>query len=102
MGMRTSDFDYDLPQELIAQHPLERRDASRLLVYDRATAAVEHRHFSDVLAYLNPGDVLVINDTRVMPARIIGRKSDTGGKMEFYCCGGKFLGLRPQTHFSRL
>jgi S-adenosylmethionine:tRNA ribosyltransferase-isomerase len=83
MNLKTSDFDYDLPQELIAQHPLERRDASRLLVYDRKAGAVEHKHFSDVLSYLNPGDALVINDTRVMPARIIGNKAGTGGRIEF-------------------
>jgi len=83
MGLKTSDFDYDLPPDLIAQHPLEKRDTSRLLVYDRKTGSVEHRHFHDVLSYLNPGDALVINDTRVMPARIIGKKTDTGGKIEF-------------------
>lgn len=83
MGWKTSDFDYDLPPELIAQHPLAQRDASRLLVYDRATGGVEHRHFADVLEYLNAGDVLVLNDTRVIPARILGRKEDTGGKIEF-------------------
>ena len=83
MGLKTSDFDYDLPEELIAQHPLAQRDTSRLLVYDRAGAAVSHRHFSDIIEYLNPGDVLVLNDTRVIPARILGRKEDTGGKIEF-------------------
>ncbi len=83
MGWKTSDFDYDLPPELIAQHPLAQRDASRLLVYDRAAGGVEHRHFSDVLEYLNAGDVLVLNDTRVIPARILGNKEDTGGKIEF-------------------
>lgn len=83
MGLKTSDFDYSLPQELIAQHPLERRDASRLLVYDRKTGSVGHKYFPDILSYLNPGDALVLNETRVMPARILGRKTDTGGKIEF-------------------
>ena len=83
MELKTSDFDYNLPEELIAQHPLDKRDASRLLVYSRETKALEHRVFSDIVEYLNPGDVLVINDTRVIPARILGTKPDTGGKMEF-------------------
>jgi S-adenosylmethionine:tRNA ribosyltransferase-isomerase len=83
MGLKTSDFDYNLPEELIAQHPLAQRDTSRLLVYDRKTSAVEHKFFHDVLDYLNAGDVLVLNDTRVIPARILGNKTDTGGKIEF-------------------
>lgn len=80
---RLEDFDYDLPEELIAQHPIEERDKSRLLVYDRNTKSIEHRIFSDVIDYLQPGDVMVINDTRVIPARLIGYREDTGGKMEF-------------------
>lgn len=83
MSLKTSDFDYDLPEELIAQTPLERRDASRLLVYDRADDTVAHRVFTDIIEYLHPGDVLVVNDTRVIPARIVGVRPDTGGKMEF-------------------
>ena len=83
MNLKTSDFDYHLPEELIAQTPLERRDASRLLVYDRAGDSMEHRVFADVAEYLRPGDVLVVNDTRVIPARIIGIRPETGGKMEF-------------------
>lgn len=83
MGLKTSDFDYNLPEELIAQHPLIERDTSRLLVYNRQSGAVEHRIFHDVLDYLRPGDALVLNDTRVIPARILGKKSDTGGKIEF-------------------
>ncbi len=83
MGFKTSDFDYHLPEELIAQHPLEQRDTSRLLVYDRKSGVVDHRVFHDVLKYLNPGDALVLNDTRVIPARIVGVKPDTGGKIEF-------------------
>ena len=70
--MKTSDFYYDLPQELIAQHPVEPRDSSRLMVMDRATGAIEHRIFRDVTDYLRPGDCLIVNDSRVLPARIFG------------------------------
>ena len=80
--MKTSDFYYDLPEELIAQDPLEDRTASKLLVLDRKTGAVKHKIFSDVIDYLNEGDCLVINNTRVIPARLIGEKEDTGGKVE--------------------
>ena len=80
--MKTSDFFYDLPEELIAQDPLEDRTASRLLVLNRETGAVEHKIFSDVIDYLNEGDCLVINNTRVFPARLIGEKEGTGGKVE--------------------
>ena len=80
--MKTSDFFYDLPEELIAQDPLEDRTASRLLVLNRETGAVEHKIFSDVIDYLNEGDCLVINNTRVIPARLIGEKEGTGGKVE--------------------
>jgi len=83
MNMKTSDFDYNLPQELIAQTPVEPRDSSRLLVYHRDTGAVEHKIFRDVIDYLNPGDVLVINQTRVIPARLYGVKEGTGGAIEF-------------------
>ena len=80
--MKTSDFYYDLPEELIAQDPLEDRTASKLLVLDRKTGAVKHKIFSDVIDYLNKGDCLVINNTRVIPARLIGEKEGTGGKVE--------------------
>ena len=80
--MKTSDFYYDLPEELIAQDPLEDRTASRLLVLDRKIGAVKHKIFSDVIDYLNKGDCLVINNTRVIPARLIGEKEGTGGKVE--------------------
>ena len=80
--MKTSDFFYELPEELIAQDPLEDRTASRLLVLDRKTDKLEHKVFSDVIDYLNPGDCLVINNTRVIPARLIGEKEGTGGKVE--------------------
>jgi len=79
--MKTSDFYYDLPEELIAQDPMEDRTASRLLVLDRKTGAVKHKIFSDVIDYLNKGDCLVINNTRVIPARLIGEKEGTGGKV---------------------
>ena len=94
--MRTDDFDYDLPEELIAQAPAEPRDSCRLLVLHRdeplattgdvvpldAGGCVEHRHFFDIVDYLEPGDLLVANETRVMPARLIGRKAKTGGMAE--------------------
>lgn len=81
--MKTSDFDYELPQELIAQTPVEPRDSSRLLVYHRATGIVEHKIFRDIIDYLHAGDVLVINQTRVIPARLYGVKEGTGGAIEF-------------------
>ena len=80
--MKTDDFDYYLPDELIAQTPLEKRDESRLLVLDKETGEIEHKKFYDIIDYLNPGDALVINDTKVIPARIIGEKIDTGAIIE--------------------
>lgn len=80
--MNVKDFYFDLPQELIAQDPLEDRAASRLLVLDKQTGAVTHRGFRDILEYLKPGDCLVINDTKVIPARLFGVKEDTGAKIE--------------------
>jgi S-adenosylmethionine:tRNA ribosyltransferase-isomerase len=80
--LRTSAFDYDLPSELIAQTPAEPRDASRLMVIHRATGQIEHRVFRDVADYLQPGDLLVLNQTRVIPARLFGHKVKTGGKVE--------------------
>lgn len=82
MEMKLSDFYYDLPQELIAQDPLLKRSDSRLMVLNRGDDSIEHRHFSDILDYLNPGDCLVINDTKVLPARLIGVKEDTGASIE--------------------
>ncbi len=79
--MKTSDFWYDLPEELIAQTPLAQRDTSRLLALDRETGAISHRHFYDILDYLRPGDCLVMNDSRVLPARLLGRRP-TGGVVE--------------------
>ncbi len=80
--MKTKDFYYDLPQELIAQDPLEDRSASRLLVLDRETGKITHDRFSSILTYLNPGDCLVLNDTKVIPARLLGVKKDTGAGIE--------------------
>ena len=80
--MKTSDFYYDLPKELIAQTPLEKRDASRLLVMDKSSGALEHRHFFDIVDYLRAGDCLVMNDSRVIPARLLGHRVPTGGAAE--------------------
>ena len=80
--MKTDDFDYYLPEELIAQTPLEKRDSSRLLVLDRKTGEIEHKHFTDIVDYLEEGDTLVLNDTKVLPARLIGEKEDTGAVIE--------------------
>ena len=81
--MFVKDFDYELPQELIAQYPMEPRDHSRLMVVDKNTGEIEHKHFYDLLDYLEPGDVLVFNDTRVIPARLFGHK-DTGAHVEVF------------------
>lgn len=80
--MKTSDFDYELPEELIAQTPMEPRDHSRLLVYHRADGRVEHLHFYDLPRFLRKGDVLAINETKVIPARLLGEKDDTGVPVE--------------------
>lgn len=81
--MKTSDFYYNLPEELIAQTPVEPRDQSRLLVFDKQTGGLTHKHFYDVFDYLKAGDCLVLNDTRVLPARIFGTRVDTGSVVEF-------------------
>jgi len=80
--MKTSDFDYSLPSNLIAQNPVEPRDHSRLMVLNRSDGSIEHRRFFDIVSYLRDGDVLVFNDSRVIPARLFGRKVDTGGRVE--------------------
>ena len=80
--MKLSDFYYDLPERLIAQDPLKKRSDSRLMVLNRETGEISHRHFSDIVDYLNPGDCLVINDTKVIPARLIGVKEETGASIE--------------------
>ncbi len=81
--MKTSDFYYELPQEQIAQTPIEPRDHSRLMVLSRDSDTIEHRHFYDIIDYLDEGDCLIVNDSRVIPARIYGYKEDTGAKIEF-------------------
>lgn len=81
-GMLKSDYFYELPEELIAQTPIEPRDHSRLMVIDRRTGAVQHRHFYDLCEFLRPGDCLVVNDTKVLPARLYGEKEGTGGAVE--------------------
>lgn len=81
--MKTEDFFYELPKELIAQTPIEPRDASRLLVLNRASGEISHKHFYDIIDMLHPGDCLIINDSRVLPARIYGIKSKTGARVEF-------------------
>ena len=85
--LKTSDFHYDLPEELIAQHPSEKRDEARLMVLNREKRTTEHRIFRDITEYLHPGDVLVINDSKVIPARIYGEKinesGEEGAKAEF-------------------
>lgn len=80
--MKVEDFNYNLPEELIAQTPLEKRDASRLLVLDKNSGEIEHKHFSDIINYLNEGDTLVLNDTKVLPARLIGIKEETNAVIE--------------------
>ncbi len=81
--MHIDEFDYHLPQELIAQHPSDKRDASRLMVLHRQTGEIEHRHFYNVMEYLNPGDCLVLNNSKVLPARLLGKKEITGAGVEF-------------------
>src|SRR5437764_4609391 len=88
--MRADFLDYDLPEHLIAQEPAARRDASRLLIVRRADQSLEHRSFCDLPELLDPGDLLVLNDTRVVPARLLGRRERTGGKWE-----GLFLRAAP-------
>ena len=82
--MLLTDFDYDLPEERIAQTPVEPRNASRLMVLDPVEETIEHRHFYDLKEFLEPGDTLIMNDTRVMPARLMGWREGTGGKVEVF------------------
>lgn len=82
--MKLSEFDFELPEELIAQHPVEKRDTSRLMVVNRENGNIEHRHFYDILDYLKPGDVLVRNNTKVIPARLFGIKERTNGHVEVH------------------
>ena len=80
--MKTDDFDFYLPEELIAQTPLEKRDSSRLLVLDKKTGDISHKHFTDIIDYMEKGDTLVLNDTKVMPARLYGVKEETSAAIE--------------------
>ena len=80
--MKTSDFYYDLPEELIAQTPLEQRDTSRLMTLERDTGKIEHHHFYDLLSYLKEGDCLILNNSRVLPARLLGERMGTGAHVE--------------------
>ncbi|MDH4101008.1 MAG: S-adenosylmethionine:tRNA ribosyltransferase-isomerase, partial [Nitrospirota bacterium] len=82
--MLLSRFDYQLPPELIAQHPVEPRDHSRLMVLDRRNRSILHRRFYDITEYLYPGDLLVVNNTKVFPARLVGEKQGSGGRIEFF------------------
>lgn len=82
--MKTADFDYDLPEELIAQEPAAQRDMCRMLVMDRKTGALEDRIFRDIIEYLHPGDLIIANETRVLPARLLGSKRETGGAAEVF------------------
>ncbi|MGN0573929.1 MAG: S-adenosylmethionine:tRNA ribosyltransferase-isomerase, partial [Acutalibacteraceae bacterium] len=81
--MKRSDFYYDLPKELIAQTPIEPRDSSKMLVIDKKSGECTHRIFRDVIDYLNPGDCLILNNTKVLPARMYGERTDTGSVVEF-------------------
>ena len=81
--MKKSDFFYNLPEELIAQTPIEPRNASRLMVLNRENGEVKHKKFTDLPVFLNKGDLLVLNDTKVLPARIFGKRTDTGSEVEF-------------------
>jgi S-adenosylmethionine:tRNA ribosyltransferase-isomerase len=81
--LKSTDFYYDLPERLIAQYPIEHRDESRLMVLNKKNGEIEEKHFKDIIDYLNEGDCLVLNNTRVLPARLLGQKKDSGGKMEF-------------------
>lgn len=92
-ALKTSDFYYDLPQELIAQTPLEQRDASRLMVLNKTDGCISHHHFFDILEYLHDGDCLVMNDSRVLPARLLGKRVPTGGAVELLLLTDKGNGI---------
>lgn len=94
--LKTDDFDYDLPQRLIAQTPSEKRDESRLMVLNRKTQTIEHKLFKDIVDYLMPGDLLVLNDTKVMPANLIGKKSDGTAKIEVLLVSRKPEAVSPK------
>ena len=89
--MRTDDFDYELPEELIAQHPALKRDGCKMMVLDKKTGEIEHKKFSDIIDYLEEGDTLVLNDTKVIPARLYGIKTDTNAHVEILLLKEKSL-----------
>ena len=89
--MKLKNFDYKLPNELIAQHPMDKRDESRLLVIDKDTDQYQHKKFYNLIDYLNSGDTLVLNDTRVMPARLFGKKNTTGALIEILLLKNKSM-----------
>ncbi|MDD4178913.1 MAG: tRNA preQ1(34) S-adenosylmethionine ribosyltransferase-isomerase QueA [Candidatus Margulisbacteria bacterium] len=91
--MKTSDFDFIVPQELIAHEPAAKRDHSRLMVLDRKKETIEHKHFYDIVDYFKPGDLLILNNTKVMPANLVGRKEDGGAKVEVLLVSAKGQGL---------
>ena len=95
--MKLSEFDFELPEELIAQHPVEKRDTSRLMVVNRENGNIEHRHFYDILDYLKPGDVLVRNNTKVIPARLTGTKANYQRQLDTAIKRARFLALLPYT-----
>ena len=97
----TADFEYELPDELIAQEPASIRDECRLLVMDRATGALEDRIFRDIIDYVHPGDLFVVNETRVLPARLLGTKRDTGGSAEVFLLR-EVHGREPRTNTEAL
>ena len=100
--MNTADFDFDLPEELIAQTPLERRDASRLLVLDKNTGAWQHRHFYDLPEYLRPGDCLVLNDSRVLPARLLAQRPDVWAAQRGVAAASADVGSAQADRYPRL
>ena len=98
--MKTSDFNYQLPEELIAQTPLERRDGSRLMTLDRNTGAWEHHHFYELPDFLNPGDCLILNDSRVLPARLLGQRLPGAGEKRrgnVWCARDGICGREPNS-----
>ena len=96
IGLSTADYYFDLPQELIAQDPLEKRDECRLLVIDKETGKTKHKIFSDIIDYLEPGDCLVLNNTKVIPARLLGEKEGTGAAVRRSAAGGCAYGRAPR------
>jgi S-adenosylmethionine:tRNA-ribosyltransferase-isomerase (queuine synthetase) len=93
--MKLSHFQFNLPKELLAEHPAENRDESRLMVINRKTKSIEHRMFKDIIEYFDDGDVLILNNTKVFPARLYGNKEKTGARIEVFC----FVSSTPSNAF---